>query len=392
MNIALLTYSTQPRGSVIHTLELGNALTALGHTVCVFALDKDGRGFEHPVTCEVCLVPTQPAPTDIDALIQQRINEFVDGLMGASDGKTLTQPFDIYHAQDCIGANALLELHHRGLISHFVRTIHHVEDYQSPYLQQCQDKSIRQPDLRLCVSDRWHHILSQDYGIDAPRVINGVNLNRFSPQPSGTENALRDQYGIGPQGGGPVFLTVGGIEPRKNSIALLEAFSQVLETHPTAQLMIAGGATLFDYQPYRDRFFTLVDDLKIAIGTQLILPGVIPATDLPASYRCADVFCFPSIKEGWGLVVLEAIASGLPVVVSQQFPFTEFLADDQACWCDPAIPSTIAAAMLQGLAEERNLQIERSYAAIAHYSWERSAQMHLAQYEQLLQSSAQSPV
>lgn len=48
LRIALLTYATKPRGSVIHTLELANALQSLGHQVCIYALDKDGKGFDRP--------------------------------------------------------------------------------------------------------------------------------------------------------------------------------------------------------------------------------------------------------------------------------------------------------------------------------------------------------
>ena len=64
LKIALLTYSTKPRGGVIHTMELAAALHRLGHEVCIFALDKDGQGFYRPVACEYRMIPTQPAPAD----------------------------------------------------------------------------------------------------------------------------------------------------------------------------------------------------------------------------------------------------------------------------------------------------------------------------------------
>lgn len=378
LKIALFTYATKPRGSVIHTLELAEALTAQGHTVSIYALDKDGQGFDQSLRSTVHLVPTQPAPNNIDALIQQRIQEFVDYLSAHSSRH------DIYHAQDCIGANALLHLRQTGQIPHFVRTIHHVEAYESPYLQQCQDKSIRQPDLRLCVSDRWQQALRDDYGIDAPKVLNGVNTSRFSPQPSGQEANLKQRYGLSGQ---PIYLTIGGIEPRKNSIRLLQAFAQVQQHFPQAQLVIAGGATLFDYQPYREKFFHQAEQLGIVTGKSLILPGVVPAEDLPSLYRCADAFCFPSVKEGWGLVVMEAIASGLPVITANQAPFTEFLTPDQALLVDPSDVEAIAQAIITVIdpALTKSLQT-KSRSVLRHYSWARSAQMHLQQYEALLQS------
>ncbi|HEY9883785.1 MAG TPA: MSMEG_0565 family glycosyltransferase, partial [Thermosynechococcaceae cyanobacterium] len=232
LRIALLTYSTRLRGSVVHTLELAEALHALGHTVCVYALAKDGVGFDRPLSCTYKLITAQPAPDGIDALIQQRIQEFVAYFSQSS------KTYDCYHAQDCIGANALSRLRQRQLIPHFVRTVHHIEAYNSVYLQQCQERSIRDPDLCFCVSDHWQRELQQQYQIDVPRVSNGVNTQRFAAKLDGSEQSLGQQLGLN---GAPIYLTVGGIEPRKNSLILLQAFSQIRVSHPQAQLIIAGG-------------------------------------------------------------------------------------------------------------------------------------------------------
>ncbi|MBD2096449.1 MSMEG_0565 family glycosyltransferase [Trichocoleus sp. FACHB-591] len=378
--IALLTYSTKPRGSVIHTLELAEALHHLSNEVCVYALDKDGTGFDYPLTCNYQLVPAQSALADMDALIQQRIQEFVDYLSHSE------QTYDCYHAQDCISANALAKLVQQQQIPHFVRTVHHIEDYSSPYLQQCQDRSIRGANLCFCVSDYWQTVVQQQYQIQAPRIINGVNLDRFTPVLNDTEQDLKERWGLN---GSPIYLTVGGIEPRKNSIRLLQAFAQVQSHYPNAQLAIAGGATLFDYQSYRDKFFAIADTLEIKIGHSLVLPGVIADVDLPALYRTADAFVFPSVKEGWGLVLLEAIASGLPVLTSHQTPFTEFLAPTQALLVDPESPTAIAQAMQAMVQSDlsRSL-VQHSQSVLSRYTWAASAEMHLHHYKQLLASYA----
>ncbi|MDX2215184.1 MAG: MSMEG_0565 family glycosyltransferase [Oculatellaceae cyanobacterium bins.114] len=377
VQIGLLTYSTKLRGSVVHTLELAEALHQLGHDVTVYALDKDGKGFDRPLSCRQCLVPAAPAPASLDALIQQRIQEFVVALEQDLGSDVL----DIYHAQDCISANALGILRQRQLIPHFVRTVHHIEDYSSPYLQQCQDRSIREADLCLCVSQEWQGELQRQYQIEAPRVYNGVNLTRFTAEVDGFESEVRQQYGLH---GSPLYLTVGGIEPRKNSIALIQAFAQVLPHHPQAQLAIAGGSTLFDYHSYRDEFFATVQTLGIP-DHSLIVTGVIPDPLLPALYRAADAFVFPSVKEGWGLVVLEAIASDLPVITSNQPPFIEFLSSEQALLVDPHVPQAIAQAMLTVIQPEigRSL-VQQSQSVLSTYTWSASAQLHLQHYAQLL--------
>lgn len=379
LRIALLTYSTKPRGSVIHTLELAEALHALGQQVCVYVLDKDGEGFDYSLSCDYKLIPAQPVTGGIEVLVQQRIQEFVNYL--SQSGQT----YDCYHAQDCISANALSILRNKGRVPHFVRTIHHIEDYNSPYLQQCQERSIRDPDLCLCVSDYWQIELEQHYRINAPRVINGVNLKRFSPNLDGSEQALRQRLGLN---GSPIYLTVGGIEPRKNSINLLQAFIQVLAQFPQAQLVIAGGATLFDYQAYRDEFFTLAESVGIQLEKSLVLPGVILDQELPALYRCAHAFVFPSVKEGWGLVVLEALASGLPVITSNHPPFTEFLSDKQALLVNPNSSDAIAQAMQAIVQPDLQWQLVQQSQSICHrYTWDTSAKMHLSHYHQLLNTS-----
>jgi glycosyltransferase-like protein len=377
LRIALFTYSTKPRGSVIHTLELAEALHQLGHSVCVYTLDKEGQGFDFPLSCSYCLIPAQQAPSEIDALIQQRIAEFVNYLSQHQIR------YDIYHAQDCLSANALVLLRQQQPIPALIRTVHHIEDYRSPYLQQCQERSIREVDQCFCVSDRWQKELQQHYQIHAPRVSNGVNLKHFSPNLDGSEASLKQRLGLT---GSPIYLTVGGIEPRKNSLNLLRAFALLREESPTAQLVIAGGATLFDYQAYREEFFALAEELGITIGQSLILPGVIPDRELPVLYRLADAFVFPSLKEGWGLVVLEAIACGLPIITPNQPPFTEFLNSHNALLVDPESPTAIANAMynIQQPDTAQSL-IQQSRLIPVNYTWDASARTHVQHYRQLLQ-------
>lgn len=376
LRIALLTYATKPRGSVIHSLELASALHTLGHQVCIYALDKDGTGFNRSLSCNFQLIPAQPAPAEMDALIQQRIQEFIDYLTRSE----LT--YDIYHAQDCISANALAILQKQQKIPHFIRTVHHIEDYTSPYLQQCQERSIREAEMCLCVSDEWQSQLKEHYQIHAPRVTNGINTQHFSANTNGWETQLKQRLKLT---GYPIYLTVGGIEPRKNSIKLLQAFSRVLGNYASARLVIAGGATVFDYQSYREEFWKIAGNLGIKMGQSLLVTGIISHTELPVLYRCADAFVFPSIKEGWGLVILEAIASGLPVITANIPPFTEFLNPEQALLINPDSVTELAQAMqLICQPSLANSLIQKSQAILSDYSWSASAKTHLHNYFRLL--------
>ncbi|MEO1446822.1 MAG: MSMEG_0565 family glycosyltransferase [Cyanobacteria bacterium J06635_11] len=281
--------------------------------------------------------------------------------------------------------NVVAALKAQGKIARFVRTVHHIENFKSPYLQSCQEKSIYQSDRCLCVSQVWQQALQKDYGIQAHRVTNGVS-SRFSPQPTKREQALhstlKKDYGLSPSAG-PIYLTIGGIEPRKNSIRLLKAFAQVRQQKPNAKLVIAGGATLFDYQDYRRDFMALVKQLNLTDA--LVLPGVVADDALPELYRLADAFVFPSIQEGWGLVVLEAIASGIPVLTANQAPFTEFLSHSSAHLVNPTDIDAIAQAMTNIINPNISQQlIYNSQKIIERYSWEASAKKHLNLYHQLV--------
>jgi glycosyltransferase involved in cell wall biosynthesis len=103
---------------------------------------------------------------------------------------------------------------------------------------------------------------------------------------------------------------------------------------------------------------------------------------MPALYRAATTLVFPSIKEGFGLVVLEAMASGVPVVTSCIEPFTEYLSAGDVLWCDPHDMASIAAAMTGSLAAaRRECLVERGRAIAARHDWAGTAQAHLATYE-----------
>ena len=384
-SIALLTYSTKPRGGVVHTVELAEALHDLGADVCVYALDKDQGAFYRPLCCPHRLIPARPAEGGIDAVVAQRIAELTAGL------RAVGAAHDVWHAQDCISANALAALRDERRIPRFLRTVHHLDDYDSAYLRACQERSVREADLCVAVSAAWQASLREGFGVEAPIIPNGVSPRRFSPEPDGQEAALRARLSIA---GAPVFVTVGGVEPRKNSIQLLRAFLAVRREMPAAQLVIAGGETLFDYEPYQRQFAALAAEAGLlAAGAPgappLVLAGVLPDALMPPLYRLADAFVFPSVREGWGLALLEAMASGVPVITSAQPPFTEFLADrESALLVDPHRSEAIAGAMAEIVRDAalrgRLRTAARDTAAL--YTWERSARVAAGVYRDFLSS------
>ncbi len=375
LRIALLTHSTNPRGGVVHAIELGNALQDMGQHATVIAPDPGNRGLFRATRCGFAPVPAEACNGPLTALVRQRIAEYVAWLEHPD-----TPRYDIYHAQDSISANALAFLHAGCAIGGFVRTVHHLDDFDDPQLAAWQRRGYRDATTVLCVSRLWQCTLMEQ-GIPAALVNNGVDTARFSPVPQPGDENLRRRLKLGD---GPVFLAVGGIEPRKNTIAILQAFIQVRRTMPAAQLLIAGGASLLDHGAYARDFKGLMERVEFtsAPGGPVHILGRVDDADMPALYRLADALVFPSLREGFGLAVLEAMASGTPGVVSRLAPFTEYLPDDACAWADPADPASIAAAMTHACTSPYRAA---GLAVAARFAWSVSAAQHLDIYRNIQQ-------
>lgn len=375
LSIALLAHSTNPRGGVVHALELGEALDRLGHRATVHAPDAKGDGFFRPAACATHCVPAAFVSGGTTALVETRIADYVRHFEDAAHRR-----FDVFHAQDGISGNALATLKARGLIPGFARTVHHMDTFADPRLAALQHRSIVEADTLFVVSRAWQDRIAETFDRAAALVGNGVDTARFSPAPDGREGPLRTRLGLG---AGPVILAVGGIEQRKNTLALLEAFIQLRALHPQAQLVIAGGASLLDHDTYRQSFRHALRASSLPPGA-VIITGPLPQADMPALYRIADVLAFPSLKEGFGLVVLEAMASGIPVVAPAIAPFTEYLGADDVAWCDPLVAHSIADALLSALSPAlRARLVAAGKRVVAAHGWDETAAAHLTAYAAL---------
>ena len=376
LRIAILAHSTNPRGGVVHALELGDALARLGYDVTVHAPDASGGGFFRPTLCRTVAVAASPVGRDVTAMVEHRIADYLRHFERADH-----RGFDVWHAQDGISGNALATLKARSLIPGFARTVHHVDAFSDPRLSALQARAIAEADRLLVVSRLWQDWLRHEHRRDASLVGNGVDTDRFTPMSDATDAALHRRLNISPDR--RVFLAIGGVEERKNTIQILGAFCAVYASDPSSCLVIAGGASLLDHDAYHARFAEALAQSSLPDGA-VIRTGPLPQALMPALYRAAHCLVFPSTKEGFGLVVLEAMASGVPVVTSRIAPFTEYLGDDDVLWCDPLDATSIAAAMTASLdVSQRETLIARGRRIAARHDWRTTAQAHLPIYDLL---------
>jgi len=378
--VLLVCHSTRPRGGLVHTLSLGEALLAVGVDAHLVALGDPAAGLFRPTLLPYTVVPAPP-PADT---LEDRVFAAVDALEAGLDALCPTGPV-VLHAQDCIAARAACRIRdgqsltgpRPGVV--VVRTVHHVDDFTTPALIECQLRAILDPDRVLVVSEHWRRLLADGYGVEPTVVRNGVDPDRFGPGTPGERERFRERAGAGPDTF--LVLTVGGIEPRKGSVTLLEAMADLAARAGGRRpvLAVVGGHTFFDYRAYRDSALARLPELGLVEGRDILLLGTVSEADLGAWYRAADAFAFPSVKEGFGLVVLEALAAGLPVVASDIPVFAEYLEDGESALLVPPGDGAALAGALQKLAGDPELR--RRLAAggrplVERFTWAASARTH----------------
>jgi glycosyltransferase-like protein len=369
--VALVTYSVKPRGGVVHTLALAETLHAAGYPVRVIALGDPAAGFFRPVAAPFTIIEAPPSlPT-----LEERVFANVDAL--AAGLGPLAAEYSVLHTQDCISARAACRVRDASTAPPVViRTVHHVDDFTSPSLIDCQRQAILEPDRILVVSERWREILAEEYRTGAEVVHNGVDVARFAAADPALATALRQRAGAAAR---PLILSVGGIEPRKGSDTLMAAVAELRRSGRRPVLAVVGGHSFQDYREYRDRVLSSLPDLGLSLDDDVVLLGTVPDAELPGWYAAADVLAFPSTKEGWGLAVLEAMSAGLPVVASDLPVFREYLRPGRDALMVPVDDSRALATALASVLGDHALADRlrtAGYRVAARFTWSASAAEH----------------
>jgi glycosyltransferase involved in cell wall biosynthesis len=231
--------------------------------------------------------------------------------------------------------------------------------------------------LLFTVSEFSRSEIARLYGVPAQEIVvtgNGVDTGRFHPvSADGSEewNGAGLVRGLGLEPG-EYILSVGRIEPRKNHLNLVRAWAQLPEPRPPLAIV---GQRDFAH----DEVFAEVAALGAGEAVR-ILENVTDA-ELPALVRHARLFAYPSFAEGFGMPVLEAMASGVAVVTSDSTALAE-IAAGAALLVDPADPRAIAAAMERALYDGalRRRLANDGIAVAAMHRWDTAAKALLAAF------------
>jgi glycosyltransferase involved in cell wall biosynthesis len=306
-----------------------------------------------------------------------RMTVLASHLLGLSQD-ALAPGVDIFHATD-------------HLLPRFVRvksvfTLHDLAFQVFPethtrlnrsFLSVMMPRFLRAADAIITVSQWSKADAIRLYGIPEHKITviyEGVHP-RFLPPTADDVAAVRRTYNLPER----FILYVGTIEPRKNLGVLVDAYALLRKQGVCSDVrLVIAGKMGWLYEPFLQHL------RELGLQDEVLLPGFIADEDLPALYGAGGVFAFPSLFEGFGLPVLEAMACGAPVVCSNASSLPE-VAGDAALLVDPHDTSSLAAAMQRVLtdAELRAKLSAQGIVQARRFTWEQAARQTAAVYRQV---------
>lgn len=218
-------------------------------------------------------------------------------------------------------------------------------------------RALRRADVVMAISEETKRSVIRLFGVPDERII----VIHLSHVPLGEKKEalpVPDYF----------FLFAGVLKERKNVAGIIKAFALFAKTNTTYELLIAGKQS----GAYAESLFQLVRTLGVEKRIRFV--GYVSDAQLTYLYSKARALVFPSLIEGFGMPVLEAMSMGLPVITSSQGALAE-VAGDAALLVDPRYPEDIAAAMSR-IADEPQLReelTEKGLARAGQFSWQKTA-------------------
>ena len=294
--------------------------------------------------------------------------------------EVFTGKVDLFHATDFVlphtleSTRTLLTVHDLS----FVRVPEAASPPLKAYLDAVVPRSVARADHILADSFATRDDLIELYKTPSRKITvlySGVD-QRFRRVADGRAlDAIRAKYGLA---GGPYILSVGTVQPRKNYSRVIRALAEVRASGLDLRYAIAGGKGWLEDEMQRTIAATGMDDF-------VRLLGYVDDEDLPALYSGSRMLLMPSLYEGFGLPVLEAMACGVPVITSNVSSLPE-VAGDAAIQVDPCDTAALRDAII-AVETEPNLREQlarKGYRRAERFTWQQSAAQLLSVYHSLL--------
>lgn len=316
-------------------------------------------GIFEPLSTDIRIIrcPIQATNRPLRILWEQLILPFqilhhrIDLLLSAG----LTAPFFCPATSDLV----LYDLQH----------INQPQNFSRPYLWFLKNIiywSAKSADGILTISHHVKRDIMRLYHIHPERIAVthlAVDHDAFFPLGRGDNISIRKKYKLPEH----YFLYAAALLPHKNHESLLKAFKEIKDDIRGWKLVFTGA-----WEKGHDKLITTISALGLQDDVALL--GWLPFEDIPAIYREAELFVFPSRHEGFGLPILEAMASGVPVVCSRMEPLIE-VAGNAALFVNPDDPADIARAIITVLKDKpfRMKLIDEGLKRSREFTWDNTA-------------------
>lgn len=236
------------------------------------------------------------------------------------------------------------------------------------FLNKFVPKAVKKADHIITISQNSKKEIIEFYNAspDKVSIINpSYSKDIFKPQKKDSIEKIKEKYKIGSN----YFLFTSSLEPRKNVLGIIKAYvSLPLEIRKENSLVLVGG------KGWKDEEIWLEIEKQRKQGNKIITPGYVLEEELPIFYSGANIFLYPSIYEGFGIPILEAMACGAPVITSNISSMPE-VAGDAALLVNPEKSEEIKEAIIE-IVNNDNLRkdlIDKGFKQIKKFSWEESA-------------------
>jgi len=252
------------------------------------------------------------------------------------------------------------------------------------FLSLMTPRFVRAADALTAISESTRRDAARVYGFDENKIhviYPGVSAH-FRPASSDQITVIRRKYNLPEH----FILSVATLEPRKNLAALLDAYAMLQQSAISNQKSEIGNLSLVLVGKKGWLYQGLLQKLsELGLEQRVLLTDYVPDDNLPGLYSAADLLVYPSLYEGFGLPVLEAMACGTPVITSNTSSLPEIAGDTQVT-LDPRDVKAIAEAMAWVLTDEpkRRDMRQRGLERARQFTWETTARKTLELYRRVM--------
>lgn len=285
--------------------------------------------------------------------------------------------FDLYHALAFVSP---LILRKPSVVTIYDLSFLHYPQVLSAsrrlYLRLFTALSCRRARRVIAISHSTAHDLTASLGIPADKIdvaAPGYDTEIYKPLPSEQVAAFRHKNNLPER----FWFFLGTLEPRKNLTTLIEAYAALPKSERLPLILAGGKGWLYD-----DIFAAVA---RYNLVNEVSFPGYLPVADLAFWYNSAEAFIYPSVFEGFGLPVLEAMACGTPVIVSDASSLPEVAGDAGVCLPPHDIPAWTNA--LRRAYQDADWRAEAGLKGLVEaerYRWAQTARETVASYQKAL--------